>query len=157
MFFVLYDNWKTLMWDFSNRHIIVFFKTNVLKEVRILSYVHNNSAVLILMLMLSSKIELSYTIKNLPTWLFYGNVFYTLNFLTWWRISSRKIRSLWIYVKGSLEPKLILFDYIYCAIILLMGEIIVFYNTNNSTHGLLTELKIRFSLKSFFKFLILLT
>ena len=28
-------------------HIIVFFETNVLKEVRILSYIHNNSAVLI--------------------------------------------------------------------------------------------------------------
>ena len=62
-----------------------------------------------------------------------------------------------MYVKGSLELKFYLFDYKYCAIILLMREIIIFYNTNNSTRGLLTELKIKLSLESFFKFLILLT
>ena len=40
---------------FFSRHIVVFFETSVLKEVRILRYLRNNSAVLILMLMLSSK------------------------------------------------------------------------------------------------------
>ena len=40
---------------FFQRHIVVFFGTSVLKKVRILRYLHNNSAVLILMLMLSSK------------------------------------------------------------------------------------------------------
>ena len=39
-------------------------------------------------------------------------------------------------VKGSLELKFYLFDYKYCAIILLMREIIIFYDTNNSTRGL---------------------
>ena len=39
-----------------------FLKASVLKEVRILYYLQNNAAVLILMVMLSSKIKLSYTI-----------------------------------------------------------------------------------------------
>ena len=47
---------------FFNRHIVVFFETSVFKEVRILRYLRNNNAVLIPMLMLSSKIKLSYTI-----------------------------------------------------------------------------------------------
>ena len=61
------------------------FETSVLKKVRILRYLHNNSAVLILMP--SSKIKLSYTIL-IHTWktfvadIFYDNVFYTLYFLT---------------------------------------------------------------------------
>ena len=46
---------------FFNRHIVVFQETSVLKEVRILRYLQSNSAVLILMLMLSFKIKLSYT------------------------------------------------------------------------------------------------
>ena len=57
-----------------------FFETSVLKEVRILRYLHNNSVVLILMLMLSSKIKLSYNynftdLKNFRSWLFYDKVF----------------------------------------------------------------------------------
>ena len=63
IFFVLRDNWKTLSflklcryWDFFNRYVAVFFEASILKEVRILHYLHNNSAVLILML--SSKIKL---------------------------------------------------------------------------------------------------
>ena len=74
----------------------------------------------------------------------------------WWRIPSRKIRSLLIYVKTSLEPKFIWFHYKYFTIILLKREVIIWYKTNNSTCGLLTELKIKLSLKSSFKFLILL-
>ena len=73
----------SLLWDFFNQ--MFFFETNVLKEVRALRYLHNNSAVLILMLMLSSKIKLSYTILT-HTWktfvadFFYDNVFCTLYF-----------------------------------------------------------------------------
>ena len=73
----------SLLWDFFNRHIVVFFETSVLKEVRILRYLHNNSAVLILML--SYKIKLSHTIL-IHTWktfvadFFYDNVFHTLYF-----------------------------------------------------------------------------
>ena len=54
----------SLLWDFFNRHVVVLFETSVLKEVRILRspYLHNNSTVLILMLMLRSKIKLSYTL-----------------------------------------------------------------------------------------------
>ena len=63
MVFVPCDSWKTLfiskcltlLWDFFNHYIAVFFETSVLKEVCILRYLHNNSVVLILMLMLSSK------------------------------------------------------------------------------------------------------
>ena len=61
------------------------FETSVLKKVRILRYLHNNSAALVLMP--SSKIKLSYTIL-IHTWktfvadIFYDNVFYTLYFLT---------------------------------------------------------------------------
>ena len=62
MVFVPCDSWKTLfiskcltlLWDFFN-HYIAVFETSVLKEVCILRYLHNNSVVLILMLMLSSK------------------------------------------------------------------------------------------------------
>ena len=45
----------SLLWDFFNRHIVVFFETSVLKEVRILRYLHSNSAILTWMLMLSPK------------------------------------------------------------------------------------------------------
>ena len=69
-----------------NHHIVDFFETSVLEEVRILCYLHNNSAVLILMLMLSSRIKWSYAIPT-HTWktfeadFFYDNLFYTLFFL----------------------------------------------------------------------------
>ena len=36
-----------LLWDFFNRHIVVFFKRRVLKEVHILHYLHSKSTVLI--------------------------------------------------------------------------------------------------------------
>ena len=73
----------SLLWDFFNHHIVVFFETSILKEVRILRYLHNNSAVLILML--SYKIKLSHTIL-IHTWktfvadFFYDKVFHTLYF-----------------------------------------------------------------------------
>ena len=51
-----------LLWDFFNYHIVIYFETSALKEVRILCYLHNNSTVLIPMLMLSSKKKLSYTV-----------------------------------------------------------------------------------------------
>ena len=74
----------SLLWDFFNRHIVVFFETSVLKEVRILRYLHNNSVVLILML--SSKksypILYLYILEKLSyvADFFYDNVFYTLYF-----------------------------------------------------------------------------
>ena len=77
---VIFPKSLSLLWDFFNRHIFIFFEISVLKEVRILRYLHNNSAVLILMLILSSKMKLSYTIF-IHTWktfiadVFYGNVF----------------------------------------------------------------------------------
>ena len=40
----------SLLWNFFNRHIAASFQTSVLKEIRILHYLHNNSVVLILML-----------------------------------------------------------------------------------------------------------
>ena len=57
-----------------------FFETSVLKEVRILRYLHNNSVVLILMLMLSSKIKLSYTLI-LQTWNTFVADFFMIKFL----------------------------------------------------------------------------
>ena len=94
MFFVPCDSWKTLfflwdglslLWDFFNRHNVVFFETSVLEEVSIFRCLHYNSAVLMLMLILSSKkAKLYYTytyLKNFRSWLFYDNVFYTLYFL----------------------------------------------------------------------------
>ena len=49
MFFILCDNWKTLFFikvyryseGFSNRQVARFFERSVLKEVRILRYLHN--------------------------------------------------------------------------------------------------------------------
>ena len=51
MCFLPRDNWKTLFFikvyrhakGFSNRHVVAFFKTSVLKEARILRYIHNNN------------------------------------------------------------------------------------------------------------------
>ena len=63
-----------------------FLLTSVFKEVPILWYLHNNSAVLILMFKLISKIKLSYytytCLKNFRSWLFSENTFYTFYFLT---------------------------------------------------------------------------
>ena len=60
---VIFSKSLSLLWNFFNHHIVVLFETSLLKEVHILRspYLHNNSAVLILMLMLSSKIKLYYT------------------------------------------------------------------------------------------------
>ena len=81
MFFVSCDNRKTLFFlkvcryceIFFNHYIVVLFETSVLKKVRILCYLHNSSAVLILMLKLNSKkaiIYYTYTyLKNLRSWL----------------------------------------------------------------------------------------
>ena len=79
---VIFSQSLLLLWDFFNRHIVVFFETSVLKEVRILRYLHNNSVVLILML--SSKksypIPYLYILEKLlyVAGFFYDNVFYTL-------------------------------------------------------------------------------
>ena len=54
------------MWDFLNCHFVIFFET-CLERSPYFTYLYNNSAVLILMLMLSSKIKLSYTIL-IHTW-----------------------------------------------------------------------------------------
>ena len=65
MFFVPCDNWKTFNVKLCvNRHIIVFFETNVLKEVRILRCLHNNIAI------------------TFVADFFYDNVFYNLYCLT---------------------------------------------------------------------------
>ena len=39
--------YKSLLRDFFNRDIVAFLETSVLKEVRILRYLHSNSAVLL--------------------------------------------------------------------------------------------------------------
>ena len=94
MFFVPCDKLKDV--NFFKKIVITvrlfqptyccFLLTSVLKEVPILWYLHNNSAVLILMLKLISKIKLSYytytCLKNFRSWLFYENNFYTFYFLT---------------------------------------------------------------------------
>ena len=78
---VIFSKSLSLPWGFFNSHIIVFFETSVLKEVRILRYLHKNSAMLIVMLILSSKIKLWYTIL-IHTWktfvadFCYDNFFY---------------------------------------------------------------------------------
>ena len=53
---VIFSKSLSLLWNFFNRHIVVFFEISVLKEVRILRYLHNNNAALILMLMLQNKV-----------------------------------------------------------------------------------------------------
>ena len=58
IFFIPCDKWKTLFFsksfwlpqDFFNHHFAVFFETSVLKQVRILPSLHNNSVVLSLQL-----------------------------------------------------------------------------------------------------------
>ena len=77
---VIFPKSVSLLWNFFTRHVHFFFETSALKEVRILRYLHNKSAVLILMPMLSSKIKLSYTILYIFDF-FYDKVFYTLYFL----------------------------------------------------------------------------
>ena len=54
MFVILSDKRKKLIFikvyyyseDFSNRHVVEFFEKNVLKEIRILRYLHINSTML---------------------------------------------------------------------------------------------------------------
>ena len=69
-----------LLCDFFNGNIVVLFGTNVLKEVRILCYLRNKSALLILMLILSSKTKLPYAI--LYTW-----KTFVADFFLWQRFS----------------------------------------------------------------------
>ena len=53
MFFILCDNWKTLLFikvhryseGFSSRNVAAFFRRSILKEVRILRYLHNTVTV----------------------------------------------------------------------------------------------------------------
>ena len=72
-----------LLRDFFNRHIVVLFETSVLKEVRILLYSHNKSTVLMLMLILSSKIKLSYFYHAiLCTWIIFVADVFMIAFLT---------------------------------------------------------------------------
>ena len=55
MFFILFNNWKSLFFVkvcryleiFFSRHIVAFFEASVLKEVHILRYLHNIGAALI--------------------------------------------------------------------------------------------------------------
>ena len=78
MFFILCDNWKTLffskslslLWDFFNHHVVVFFETSVLKEVHILHYLHNTSAMLIPMFQKNAIVYYTYTyLINFRSWL----------------------------------------------------------------------------------------
>ena len=103
---VIFSKSLSLPWGFFNSHIIVFFETSVLKEVRILRYLHKNSAMLIVMLILSSKIKLWYTIL-IHTWktfvadFCYDNFFYGVrtiaieedcprfSFRVWFRVRFR--------------------------------------------------------------------
>ena len=62
----------SLLWDFFNRHIVVFVETSVLKKVCILRYLHNNS-VYYTILYIHILEKLSYVAG-----FFYDNVFYTL-------------------------------------------------------------------------------
>ena len=79
MLFIPCDNWKTLFFPKVCRYfeicsiavIVVFFEASVLKELRILRYLHNYRAALILQL--QNKAIVFYT---------KANVFYTLYFLT---------------------------------------------------------------------------
>ena len=92
----------SLPWDFLNRHIVVFFETSVLKEVRILRYFHNKCAVLILML--SSKIKISvlylYILEKLSQLTFFMITFFTLfYFLTVSHFSLRVF--LFFFLKNS--------------------------------------------------------
>ena len=56
MFFIPFDDWKTLFFikvyryseDFSNGHVVTFFEPSVLREICILQYLGNNSTILIL-------------------------------------------------------------------------------------------------------------
>ena len=65
---------------FFNRHIVAFFETSVLKEVRILRYLHNNSVVLILML--SSKKSYPIPYLYILEKLLYVAGFFTITFFT---------------------------------------------------------------------------
>ena len=77
---VVFSKRLLLVWDFFNRHIAVFFKASVLKEVRILCYFHNNSPVLIPKFQNKANLYYIYTWQILEADLFCGNVFYTLYF-----------------------------------------------------------------------------
>ena len=85
MLFVPCDSWKTLFFLKVCRyhHIAVFFETSVLKEVRILRYLHNNSVVLILMLSSEKSYPILYLYmleKLLYVAEFFNDVFYTFYF-----------------------------------------------------------------------------
>ena len=66
-----------LLWDFFSRRVIVFFETSVLKKVCILRYLHNK----VLMLMLSPRKKLSYTIL-IHTWKTFAADFFMITFFT---------------------------------------------------------------------------
>ena len=78
---VIFSKSLSLLLDFFDHHIVVFFETSVLKEVRLLHYLHNNSAMLILMLMLISKIQVSHTIL-ICTWKTFVADFFMTKFFT---------------------------------------------------------------------------
>ena len=71
MFFIPYDYWKALFFikvyryseGFSCRHVVAFFETSVLKEIRVLCYPCNNSTILLS----NFQINLSYIIHYNPT------------------------------------------------------------------------------------------
>ena len=60
----------------GRRYIVVFFETRVLKEVRILRYLHNNSVVLILKFQNKAIVYYTYTWKTFVADLIYDNSFW---------------------------------------------------------------------------------
>ena len=69
-----------------NRHIAAFFGTNVLKEVRISRYLHNNSAVLI------PKFQNKAIVSYVYIRFIYDNVFYTFLFCSFINIFFEKLK-----------------------------------------------------------------
>ena len=103
----------SLLWNFFNRHIAVFFETSVLKEVRILRYLHNNSVVLILMLSSEKSYPILYLYmleKLLYVAEFFNNVFYTFYFFNFSTLFFIKLFSFFeklkAYLKVSFSTKL---------------------------------------------------
>ena len=70
MFLIPYDYWKALFFikvyryteGFSCRHVVAFFETSVLKEIRVLCYPCNNST--ILLSNFQNKFVLYYTLQS---------------------------------------------------------------------------------------------
>ena len=59
-YFILSKSFS-LLWDLFNRHIIVFFETSVLKEVRILYYLYKNNTAPLLKFQITTIVYYGYT------------------------------------------------------------------------------------------------